>query len=232
MAEVAPSTWEFRFPLAFLIVSIPAYPVSLAYKPRSQRSEQGWDCCNSTSNRVAFMRMAARIAPDGIKVCECNIVVLYPHNPYCKRERNMQSEPETRRIRARQVGMLMQGYRLSHRGRNQGRRLSQEGLLQLMGQVDDKYLDTYDRSTVARWESGEIRPSKDRLEVFAQALGLAPAHLEGMLVLAGLEPTGSAQAESRPAVAEKGRRRQRPHLLIRPGMLWTTGPRKARIWVR
>ena len=99
----------------------------------------------------------------------------------------MDGTPETRRARARQVGMLLQGYRRAHRGEGQGGRLSQEGVLKLMGAVDARYLDSYDRSTVARWESGEILPNRERLDVFGKALNLSAVEIEGLIALAGLD---------------------------------------------
>ena len=97
----------------------------------------------------------------------------------------MDLDPEVRRTRARQVGMLMQTYRRAHDVK--GRRLSQEGLLRLMGEADPRYLERYERSTVARWESGEIRPTRERIEVFGEALHLSPIEVEGLISLAGLD---------------------------------------------
>ena len=97
----------------------------------------------------------------------------------------MMLDSETRRMRAKQVGMLMQAYRRSFMLQGEGGRLSQEGLLGLMGQVDPKYLERYNHSTVARWESGATRPTEERLKVFGQALKLTPAEVEGLIRLAG-----------------------------------------------
>ena len=66
----------------------------------------------------------------------------------------MATEPSIKRLRAKQVGMLMQAYRRSHAVDGKRRGLSQERLLELMGQVDFRYMDRYDRSTVSRWEAG------------------------------------------------------------------------------
>ena len=93
--------------------------------------------------------------------------------------------PEIRRTRAKQLGMLMQAYRRDYAVEGQTGRLSQEGLLRLMGQADPRYRDRYDRSTVARWESGEIRPTKERIEVFGRALNLSSIEVEGLISLAG-----------------------------------------------
>ena len=98
----------------------------------------------------------------------------------------MALDTAARRLRAKQVGMLMQSYRRAYQLEGRTGRLSQEGLLRLMGQVDSKYSDRYDHSTVARWESGATRPTRDRLQVFGMALSLSTTEIEGMVSLAGL----------------------------------------------
>ena len=171
-----------------------------------------------------LLGMLARIATDSVKVCE---LVLKSVNLTLHIERVskiMPADSESRRIRARQVGMLMQGYRRAHRGEHRGGKLSQEGLLRLMGRVDDKYLNAYDRSTVARWESGEIRPSKERLEVFARALDLSPVHLQGMLVLAGLEITGEIQSEKSASGGRNGVVTATPTPADSAGDAWVNRP--------
>ena len=79
----------------------------------------------------------------------------------------------------------MQAYRRSFKPQGGSGRLSQEGLLKLMGQVDPIYLERYNHSTVARWESGATRPTEERLKVFGQALNLPAAEVEGLIRLAG-----------------------------------------------
>ena len=86
----------------------------------------------------------------------------------------------------------MKAYRRAHAAGGTGRPLSQEGLLSLMGQVDSRYLGRYDRSTVSRWESGEIRPTVERIEVFARTLELSPTEVDGLISLAGLGPEDAA----------------------------------------
>ena len=98
----------------------------------------------------------------------------------------MPSDPESRRSRAKQVGMLMQSYRRAYEADGKKGRLSQEGLLKLMGEVDPVYLERYNHSTVARWESGATRPTRDRLEAFGKALNLSDVEVQGMVWLAGL----------------------------------------------
>ena len=99
----------------------------------------------------------------------------------------MPKDYETRRLRNKQLGMLMRAYRHAHTREGTSRRLSQSGLLDLMGQVDPEYLSKHDHSTVARWESGARPPSRERLVVFGRALDLAPAEIEGLLLLADLD---------------------------------------------
>ena len=125
-------------------------------------------------------------------------------------------DTENRRLRARQVGMLLQAYRRSHAPEGTRKGVSQEGLLELMGQVDSRYLDRYDRSTVSRWESGDILPKTRRIQVFGEALGLSKAEIDGLLSLAGLDgyaaisPIAEVQTTPRPSDTsdiEEARRR-------------------------
>ena len=97
----------------------------------------------------------------------------------------MTNDMDYRRFRARQVGRLMQSYRLEHEGRGRGGRLSQSGLLGMMGKIKAEYQD-YSHSTVARWESGDTLPTVERLEVFGAALGLSRPEIDGLIALAGL----------------------------------------------
>ena len=91
---------------------------------------------------------------------------------------------------------MMQGYRLERRGRARGGRLSQSGLLDLMAEIREEYRD-YSHSTVARWESGEILPSRERLEVFGAALELPRAEIDGLIALAGLDDRSPGVVEER-----------------------------------
>lgn len=100
--------------------------------------------------------------------------------------KNMALDAESRRLRAKQVGRLKQSYRLEREGRGRGGRLSQSGLLAMMGKIKEEYSD-YSHSTVARWESGEIFPTSERLETFGAALDLRRPEIEGLIALAGLE---------------------------------------------
>ena len=57
-----------------------------------------------------------------------------------------------------------------------------------MGQVDPIFLNTYDRSTVSKWETGVVLPNRHRLEVFGKALNLSAAEIGALIRLADLEP--------------------------------------------
>ena len=85
----------------------------------------------------------------------------------------------------------MQSYRLEREGRGRGGRLSQSGLLSMMGRIKDEYAD-YSHSTVARWESGQILPTEERLEIFGAALDLPRAEIDGLIALAGLGAESAA----------------------------------------
>ena len=92
--------------------------------------------------------------------------------------------------------MLMRAYRQAYSLQDGTRRLSQNGLLELMAQVDSRYSERYDHSAVARWESGAIRPTKERLEVFGLALDLSEAEIDGLVSLAGLDAVSSKGDET------------------------------------
>ena len=115
------------------------------------------------------------------------VYLLDIHNPTRKCVRTMALDAESQRLRAKQVGMLMRAYRNAYPRPGGARRLSQTGLLDLMAPVDSRYSGRYDHSTVARWESGAIRPTRERLEVFGRALDLSSTEIDGLVSLAGLD---------------------------------------------
>ena len=83
--------------------------------------------------------------------------------------------------------MLVRAHRHAYHTRGGARRLSQSGVLDLMAQVDSSYSGRHDHSTVARWESGATRPTRERLEVFGRALDLSRTEIDGLIALAGLD---------------------------------------------
>ena len=90
------------------------------------------------------------------------------------------------RARAAQVGLLMRSYRESFSPGGGRRGLTQEALLERMGSVDSDYAERYSHATVSRWESGNTRPTLQRLRVFGEALNLSHTEIAGLVLLAGL----------------------------------------------
>ena len=97
-------------------------------------------------------------------------------------------DTDSRRVKAKLVGVLMRHFRERHLPNGKRARLSQEGLLELMGSADQTFSGTYDRSTVSKWETGKVLPSRERLEVFGKALNLSAAEVGGLIRLADLDP--------------------------------------------
>ena len=93
---------------------------------------------------------------------------------------------ESRKLRAKQVGMLIRAYRLDYSTQGQDGKLSQTDLIGLMAEQNEAYCENYDHSTVSRWERGATLPTQEHLEVFGQALKLSPVEVDGLMTLAGL----------------------------------------------
>ena len=93
---------------------------------------------------------------------------------------------DVQRARAAQVGFVMRSYRESFAPGGGRRGLTQEGLLERMGSVDSDYAERYSHATVSRWESGDTRPTLQRLKVFGKALELSRTEVAGLVLLAGL----------------------------------------------
>ena len=112
----------------------------------------------------------------------------------------MSRESEFKRLRARQVGRLMRFHREEFSVNGKVAQLTQNGLLELMSEIDPVYIG-YSHTTVVRWESGTTRPTRERLEVFGRALNLSRAEVDGLIDLAGLEPRHQYYSESDMQVA-------------------------------
>ena len=84
----------------------------------------------------------------------------------------------------------------------------------LWAQVDSSYAGRHDHSTVVRWESGAIYPTRERLEVFGRALALSPTEIDGLISLAGIDAD---------AITSKAAETQD---LGRTGQLLRSGPHK------
>ena len=95
-------------------------------------------------------------------------------------------DPETRWVRAKLTGILMKSFRQSYAAEGGKAGLSQEGLLDLMSKVEPRYFKTYDRSTVSKWETGKVLPTRGRLEAFGKALNLSATEVSALIRLADL----------------------------------------------
>ena len=57
-----------------------------------------------------------------------------------------------------------------------------------MADADLDYTRRISHATVSRWESGFTPPTVDRLEVFGRALNLSQTEIDGLILMAGLDP--------------------------------------------
>ena len=87
-----------------------------------------------------------------------------------------------------QVGMLMRAYRELFPREDGTQGITQRELLQRMAAVDGNYDKTSSHGAVSRWESGDTMPTVQRLVVFGRALSLTSAEVQGLILLAGLDP--------------------------------------------
>ena len=83
------------------------------------------------------------------------------------------------------VGRLIRSYRDDVRRR--GRRLSQEGLLDLMVERGEEYAANLDRSSVSRWESGTRLAPREFLVSLGRSLRLPGPEMDRILNLAGYD---------------------------------------------
>ena len=116
---------------------------------------------------------------------------------YSSCSHRMTSQRELQKGRNAQVGLLMRTYRETFIDEEGQRGLTQEDLLRRMATVSIDYAERYSHATVSRWESGNTRPTLQRLQVFGAAVGLSQVDMAGLVFLAGLAPdyeTALAQA--------------------------------------
>ena len=92
------------------------------------------------------------------------------------------------RPRDAQVGLLMRAYRESFKIEEGSYGITQGEMLRRMASVDPYYDTRSSHGTVSRWESGDTRPTVERLRTFGLALSLTDKEVEGLIVLAGLDP--------------------------------------------
>ena len=81
------------------------------------------------------------------------------------------------------VGRLIRSYRDDVR--RKGRRLSQDGLIDLMIERGEKYAENLDRSSVSRWESGARPAPREFLVAFGRVLNVPKGEMDGILAFAG-----------------------------------------------
>ena len=104
-----------------------------------------------------------------------------------------------RLARAAQVGALLRWHRENYVGEDGRKGLSQSDVLGNMAPLaPDEGLVPADTSTWSRLERGRNLPTRERLELFGQALDLSPVETDGLLLLAGFE-TATQQIATNPS---------------------------------
>ncbi len=92
------------------------------------------------------------------------------------------------------VGRLIRSYRDD--ARRNGRRLSQEGLLDLMVERGEEYAANLDRSSVSRWESGARLAPREFLVAFGRSLRVPEPEMDRVLSLAGYDTLGEEEGRA------------------------------------
>ena len=87
-----------------------------------------------------------------------------------------------------QVGFVMKAYRESFPRKDGRRGISQGDLLHRMTSSDPDYARRSSHSAVSKWESGGTPSTVKRLEAFGKAMNLSETEVEGLIMLAGLDP--------------------------------------------
>ncbi len=91
------------------------------------------------------------------------------------------------------VGRLIRSYRDDVR-RN-GRRLSQDGLLDLMVERGDEFAADLDRSNISHWERGTRLAPREFLVAFGRALEMPKPEMDRMLDLAGYDSLSDEEGQ-------------------------------------
>ena len=92
------------------------------------------------------------------------------------------------------IGRLIRSYRDDVR-RN-GRRLSQEGLLDLMVERGEAVTADLDRSTIGHWERGTRLPPRKFLVAFGRALKMPKSEMDRMLSFAGYDSLSDEEGQA------------------------------------
>ena len=117
----------------------------------------------------------------GCKVCDRRVTVWLE---FVKKVRIM-AESDRDDSGAVLVGRLIRSYR--DEVRRNGRRLTQEGLLDLMVEQGEDSAAYWDRSMISNWERGVRHPPREFLVSFGRALDVPQTEMDHMLALAGYE---------------------------------------------
>ena len=92
------------------------------------------------------------------------------------------------------IGRLIRSYRDDVR-RN-GRRLSQEGLLDLMVERGEAVAADLDRSSIGHWERGTRLPPRKFLVAFGRALKMPKSEMDRMLSFAGYDSLSDEEGQA------------------------------------
>ena len=83
------------------------------------------------------------------------------------------------------VGRLVRSYRDEFR--HNGRRLSQDGLIDLMLERGEEFAESLDRSRISRWENGTRTAPREFLVAFGRVLNIPKAEMDGILAISGYD---------------------------------------------
>ena len=83
------------------------------------------------------------------------------------------------------VGRLVRSYRDEFR--HNGRRLSQDGLIDLMLERGEEFAESLDRSRISRWENGTRTAPREFLVAFGRVLNVPKAEMDGILAISGYD---------------------------------------------
>ena len=112
-------------------------------------------------------------------------LVSHLHLHMCHLPRNMTNNPKDNRAAVR-VGRLIRLYREDIKVDGK-KKLSQTGLLERVGQVDRRYAEGYDRSSLGHWERGKRLAPREFIVAFGKAIDLSDQEVNVMLGLAGYD---------------------------------------------
>ena len=93
------------------------------------------------------------------------------------------------------LGRLIRSYRDDYRPN--GRRLSQDGLLDLMAERGESYAANLDRSSISHWERGARLAPREFLVALGRTLDVPQPEVDTMLGLAGYEYLGDNEGQRR-----------------------------------